>query len=59
MTILVTGATGTVGRQVVQHLLQRGATVRAGSDAILVEVWCDICKETNTGPALSCKFGSP
>ncbi|RRU04358.1 NmrA/HSCARG family protein [Stenotrophomonas sp. 278] len=29
MTILVTGATGTVGRQVVQHLLQRGATVRA------------------------------
>ncbi|WNH53640.1 SDR family oxidoreductase [Stenotrophomonas oahuensis] len=29
MTILVTGATGTVGRQVVEHLLQRGATVRA------------------------------
>ncbi|WP_313457402.1 NmrA/HSCARG family protein [Stenotrophomonas sp.] len=29
MTILVTGATGTIGRQVVQHLLQRGATVRA------------------------------
>lgn len=29
MTILVTGATGTVGRQVVQHLVQRGATVRA------------------------------
>ena len=29
MTFLVTGATGTVGRQVVQHLLQRGATVRA------------------------------
>lgn len=29
MTILVTGATGTVGRQVVQHLLQRGAAVRA------------------------------
>lgn len=29
MTILVTGATGTVGRQVVQHLLQRGAKVRA------------------------------
>ncbi len=29
MTILVTGATGTVGRQVVHHLLQRGATVRA------------------------------
>lgn len=29
MTILVTGATGTVGREVVQHLLQRGATVRA------------------------------
>ncbi|WP_282294899.1 NmrA/HSCARG family protein [Stenotrophomonas sp. PS02289] len=29
MTHLVTGATGTVGRQVVQHLLQRGATVRA------------------------------
>lgn len=29
MTILVTGATGNVGRQVVQHLLQRGAAVRA------------------------------
>jgi uncharacterized protein YbjT (DUF2867 family) len=29
MTILVTGATGTVGRQVVQHLVQRGALVRA------------------------------
>ncbi len=29
MTILITGATGTVGRQVVQQLLQRGAKVRA------------------------------
>lgn len=29
MTILVTGATGTIGRQVVQHLTQRGANVRA------------------------------
>ena len=29
MTILVTGATGNVGRQVVQQLLQRGAQVRA------------------------------
>ncbi|WP_421568053.1 SDR family oxidoreductase [Stenotrophomonas sp. PD6] len=29
MTILITGATGNVGRQVVQHLTQRGATVRA------------------------------
>ena len=29
MTILVTGATGTVGRQVVQQLVQRGAEVRA------------------------------
>jgi uncharacterized protein YbjT (DUF2867 family) len=29
MPILVTGATGTVGRQVVQHLLKRGADVRA------------------------------
>ncbi|WP_369944514.1 SDR family oxidoreductase [Xanthomonas medicagonis] len=29
MTILVTGATGTVGRQVVEHLVQRGADVRA------------------------------
>jgi uncharacterized protein YbjT (DUF2867 family) len=29
MTILVTGATGKVGRQVVQHLVQRGAAVRA------------------------------
>lgn len=29
MTILVTGATGTVGRHVVQHLSQRGAKVRA------------------------------
>lgn len=29
MTILVTGATGTVGRQVVQHLVQRGTSVRA------------------------------
>jgi uncharacterized protein YbjT (DUF2867 family) len=29
MTILVTGATGTVGRQVVEHLVQRGANVRA------------------------------
>lgn len=29
MTILVTGATGTIGRQVVQHLIQRGASVRA------------------------------
>lgn len=28
MTILITGATGTVGRQVVQQLLQRGARVR-------------------------------
>jgi len=29
MTILVTGATGTVGRQVVQQLVKRGADVRA------------------------------
>ncbi len=29
MTILVTGATGTVGRQVVDHLVKRGADVRA------------------------------
>jgi len=29
MTILVTGATGTVGRQVVEHLVKRGADVRA------------------------------
>ena len=29
MTILVTGATGTVGSQVVQHLVKRGADVRA------------------------------
>src|SRR3954462_2497551 len=29
MTILVTGATGTVGRQVVQQLVNRGADVRA------------------------------
>jgi uncharacterized protein YbjT (DUF2867 family) len=29
MSILVTGATGTIGRQVVQHLTQRGAAVRA------------------------------
>lgn len=29
MTILVTGATGTVGRQVIQQLVKRGADVRA------------------------------
>jgi len=29
MTILVTGATGAIGRQVVQQLVQRGASVRA------------------------------
>lgn len=29
MTILITGASGTVGRQVVQQLTDRGATVRA------------------------------
>lgn len=29
MTILVTGATGAIGRQVVDHLVQRGADVRA------------------------------
>ncbi len=29
MTILVTGATGTIGRQVIDQLVQRGATVRA------------------------------
>ena len=29
MTILVTGATGTIGRHVVNHLVQRGADVRA------------------------------
>ncbi|OSC70402.1 hydroxylase, partial [Streptomyces sp. BF-3] len=29
MTILVTGATGTVGRRVVEQLLERGEQVRA------------------------------
>ena len=29
MTILVTGATGNVGRQIVEHLVKRGADVRA------------------------------
>lgn len=29
MTILVTGATGTIGRQVVEQLVKRGADVRA------------------------------
>jgi uncharacterized protein YbjT (DUF2867 family) len=29
MTILVTGATGTVGRQVIEQLVKRGATVHA------------------------------
>ncbi len=29
MTILVTGATGTIGRQVIEQLVKRGATVRA------------------------------
>ena len=29
MTILVTGATGNIGRQVVEHLVKRGADVRA------------------------------
>eukprot|EP01032_Pedospumella_encystans_P003829 gene3829-4526_t len=29
MTILVTGATGRIGRHVVDHLIQRGADVRA------------------------------
>ena len=29
MTILVTGATGTIGRQVVDHLVKRDADVRA------------------------------
>ncbi|MBY9051573.1 NAD(P)H-binding protein, partial [Pseudomonas fluorescens] len=29
MTILVTGATGTVGRQIVEQLVKRGADVRA------------------------------
>ena len=29
MSILVTGATGTVGRQVVEQLVKRGANVRA------------------------------
>lgn len=29
MTILITGATGTVGRHVIRHLVQRGAQVRA------------------------------
>lgn len=29
MTILVTGATGTIGRQIVEHLVKRGADVRA------------------------------
>jgi uncharacterized protein YbjT (DUF2867 family) len=29
MTILITGATGTIGRHVVDHLVQRGADVRA------------------------------
>jgi uncharacterized protein YbjT (DUF2867 family) len=29
MTILVTGATGNIGRQVVEHLIKRGADVRA------------------------------
>jgi uncharacterized protein YbjT (DUF2867 family) len=29
MTILVTGSTGAVGRQVVEHLVKRGADVRA------------------------------
>ena len=29
MTILVTGATGNVGHQVIEHLVKRGADVRA------------------------------
>jgi uncharacterized protein YbjT (DUF2867 family) len=29
MTILVTGATGTIGRQVIEQLVKRGADVRA------------------------------
>ena len=29
MTILVTGATGVIGRQVIEQLVQRGASVRA------------------------------
>ena len=36
MTILVTGATGTVGRQVIEQLVKRGADVRA-----LVRDRCD------------------
>ena len=61
MKILVTGATGTVGSEVVKALLQRGAEVRALtrkqpesvklSDAVEI-TWCDLTDPVSVTQAM-------
>ncbi len=60
MTILITGATGNIGRQVVQQLVNRGADVRAlvrdPSKASFPAVWTSYRATCSTWTPCACAF---